>query len=98
MRSRDCKHNVHDVDLVGGSARIAIVQKMIQESFNGKEERFVELVVLPSTHTGNGIADEFGKQDHATGETWKNKSPSRLAVKINPVSRLIGLLQGLPTR
>merc|ERR1719383_699385 len=31
------KRNVHDVVLVGGSTRIPIVQKMIQEFFNGKE-------------------------------------------------------------
>ena len=31
------------------------MQKMIQESFNGKEERFAELVVLPSTHTGHRL-------------------------------------------
>ena len=29
--------NVHDVVLVGGSTRIPVVQKMIQEFFNGKE-------------------------------------------------------------
>ena len=29
-RQRDCKRNVHDVALVGGSARIPIVQKMFQ--------------------------------------------------------------------
>ena len=29
--------NVHDVVLVGGSTRIPIVQKMIQEFFNGKD-------------------------------------------------------------
>ena len=50
-RQWDCKRNVHDVALVDGSARIPIVQKMIQEFFNGKEERFTELVVLPSTRT-----------------------------------------------
>ena len=44
------KCNVHDVALIVGSARILIVQKMIQEFFNGKEERFTELVVL-SRHT-----------------------------------------------
>merc|ERR1712012_182220 len=31
------KRNVHDVVLAGGSTRIPIVQKMIQEFFNGKE-------------------------------------------------------------
>ena len=82
MRSRDCKRNVHDVAIVGGSARIPIVQKMIQESFNGKEECFAELAVLPSTHTGNRIADELGKQDYVTGEMWKNISPFRFAVNI----------------
>ena len=50
-RQRDCKRNVHDVALVGGSARIPIVQKMIHEFFNGKEQRFTELVALFSTHT-----------------------------------------------
>ena len=48
-RQRDCKRNVRDVALVGSSARIPIVQKMIQEFFNGKEQRFTELLVLPST-------------------------------------------------
>ena len=48
---RDCKRNVYDVALVGGSARIPIVQKMIQEFFNGKEQRFTELVAVSSTHT-----------------------------------------------
>ena len=42
-RQRDCKRNVHDVALVGGSARIPIVQKM--------EQRFTELVAVSSTHT-----------------------------------------------
>ena len=51
LRDRDCKRDVHDVALVGGSARIPIVQKMIQEFFNGKEQRFTELVALSSTHT-----------------------------------------------
>ena len=41
-RQRDCKRNVHDVDLVGGSARIPIVQKM--------EQRFTGLVAVSSTH------------------------------------------------
>ena len=36
------KRNVHDVALIGGSARIPIVQKMIHECF-------AELLVLPST-------------------------------------------------
>ena len=31
------KRNVHDVVLVGGSTRIPMVQKMIQEFLNGKE-------------------------------------------------------------
>ena len=31
------QRNVHDVVLVGGSTRIPIAQKMIQEFFNGKE-------------------------------------------------------------
>ena len=31
------KRNVHDVVLVGGSTRIPIVQKMIQEFFNGRD-------------------------------------------------------------
>ena len=48
---RQRKRNVHDVALVGGSARIPIVQKMIQECFNGKEQRFTEFVVLSSTRT-----------------------------------------------
>ena len=56
-RQRDCKRDVHDVALVGGSARIPIVQKMIQEFFNGKEQRFTELVVL-SRHTQKpGLCD-----------------------------------------
>ena len=38
------KRNVHDVALIGGSARIPIVQKMIQEFFT-------ELEVLFSSHT-----------------------------------------------
>ena len=38
------KRNVHDVALTGGSARVPIVQKMIQE-------HPVELVVLSSLHT-----------------------------------------------
>ena len=42
-RQRDCKRNVHDVALVGGSARIPIVQK--------KEQRFTELVAVSSTNT-----------------------------------------------
>ena len=50
-RQRDCKRNVHDAALVGGSARIPIAQRMIQEFFNGKEQRFTELVVLTSTRT-----------------------------------------------
>ena len=31
-----------------------------------------------------------------TGEMWKNKSPFRFAVKIYPVSQVIGMLQDLP--
>ena len=42
-RQRDCKRNVHDVALDGGTARIPIVQKM--------EQRFTELVAVSSTHT-----------------------------------------------
>ena len=38
------KCNVHDVALIGGSARVLIVQKMIREFFT-------ELVVLSSLHT-----------------------------------------------
>ena len=38
------KRNVRDVALIGGSARVPIVQKMIQEFFT-------ELEVLLSTHT-----------------------------------------------
>ena len=38
------KRNVHDVALIVGSARIPIVQKMIQEFFT-------ELIVLSSLHT-----------------------------------------------
>ena len=46
-RQRDHKRNAHDVALVGGSARIPIVQKMFQEFFNGKElKHSAELVVL----------------------------------------------------
>ena len=45
-RQRDCKCNVHDVALIGSSARIPIVQKMTQEFFNGKEQRFTELVAV----------------------------------------------------
>ena len=52
LRQRDCNRNVHDVALVGGSARIPIVQKMFQESFNRKEQKHsAELVVLSSLHT-----------------------------------------------
>ena len=54
-RQRDYKRNVHDVALDGGSARIPIVQKVIQESFNGKEQRFTELVVLSSMHTETDV-------------------------------------------
>ena len=50
-RQRDCKRNVHDVALVGGSARIPIVQKMFQEFFNGKEKHSAELVVLSLLNT-----------------------------------------------
>ena len=50
-RQRDCKRNVHDVALISSSARIPIVQKMTQEFFNGKEQRFTEVVVLTSTRT-----------------------------------------------
>ena len=50
-RQRDCKRNVHDVALVGISARISIAQKMFQEFFNGKGKHSAELVVLSSLHT-----------------------------------------------
>ena len=50
-RLRDCKRNVHDVVLVGGSTRISVVQKMFQEFFNGMEKHSAELVVLSSLHT-----------------------------------------------
>ena len=51
-RQRDCQRNVHDVALVGGSARIPIVQKMSQEFFNGKEQKHsAELVILSSLHS-----------------------------------------------
>ena len=75
-RQRDCKRDVHDVALVGGSARIPIVQKMIQEFFNGKEQRFTELVVL-SRHRN---------RDYVTGDMWKNKCPFRLAVNIASIT------------
>ena len=44
------KRNVHDVALIGGSARVPIVQKMIQEVFT-------ELEVLPSTHDGTALQE-----------------------------------------
>ena len=80
-RQRDRKRNGHGVTLVGGSARIPIVQKMFQEFFNGKEQKHsAELVVL-SRHTHrNRFADELGRQNYGTGETWKNKPLFRLAL------------------
>ena len=81
-RQRDCKRNVYDVALIGSSAQIPIVQKMTQEFFNGKEQRFAELSVLPSTYTETVFADELGRQDYVTGEMWNEKSPFRLAVNI----------------
>ena len=73
------KRNVHDVALIVGSARIPIVQKMIQEFFT-------ELIVL-SRHTHrNRVAVELGRQDYVTGEMWKNKSPFRLAVNIASIT------------
>ena len=44
------KRNVHDVALIGGSARAPIVQKMIQEVFT-------ELEVLLSTHDGTALQE-----------------------------------------
>ena len=80
LRDRDCKRNVHDDALVGGSARIPIVQRMIQEFFNGKEQRFTELVVLTFDTHGDRFANELGKAELLTGEMWKNKPPFRLAL------------------
>ena len=37
---------------------------------------------------GNRMADELGKQGYVTGEMWKNKSPSHLAVNMAGFSRL----------
>ena len=34
------------------------------------------------------MADELGKQGYVTGEMWKNKSPSHLAVNMAGFSRL----------
>ena len=30
---------------------------------------------------GNRFANDFGRQDYVTGETWKNKSPFRLRTR-----------------
>ena len=68
------KRNVHDVALIVGSARIPIVQKMIQEFFT-------ELIVLSQHTHRDRFADELGKQNYVTGEMWKDKSLFRLAVK-----------------
>ena len=62
------KRNVHVGALIAGSARIHMVQKMIQELFT-----FV-------AH-GNRVVDELRKQDCVT-EMWKNISPFRLTEKI----------------
>ena len=48
MSPLECLHNVA---LVGGSVRISIVQKMIQEFFNEKEQHSAESMVLSSLHT-----------------------------------------------
>ena len=47
------KRNVHDVALIVGSARILIVQKMIQEFFT-------ELEVLLTTHTETVLPMNWG--------------------------------------
>ena len=73
------KRNVHVVALIAGSARIPIVQKMIQAFFT----ELVDSLVFVAY--GNRIADELGKQDNVTGEMWKNISPFRLAVNIASV-------------
>ena len=71
-RQRDCKRNVHDVDLVGGSARITIVQKM--------EQRFTGLVAVSSTHAETVLTTSWEGGNYGTGEMWKNKPLFRLAL------------------
>ena len=41
-----------------------------------------ELVALSSLHTETALANVLGRQDYVTGEMWKNKSPSHLAVNM----------------
>ena len=67
-RQRDCKRNVHDVALVGGSARIPIVQKMFQVGG-----------LVFNAH-GNRFAKELSRRDYVTGEMWRSKPPFRLAL------------------
>ena len=80
-RQRDCKRNVHDVALVGGSARIPIVQMMIQEFFNGKEQRFTELVVLLLTRTETVLPMKSRSLEH---RIWCRFLSDFIVDKISP--------------
>ena len=71
-RQRDCKRNVHDVALIGSSARILIVQKMTQ-ALHG-------VIGLAFNAHRNSFANELGRRNLFTGEVWKDKPPFRLAM------------------
>ena len=79
------KRNVHDVALIGGSARVPIVQKMIQDFWcqnqvpRGRRASRSWRSLAFDAHR-NLFANELGRRNCVTGEVWKDKPPFRLAL------------------
>ena len=70
------------VDLTLSLSKAQVRRPCCRKSSSLWRKHSAELVVLSSLHTETTVPTEWGRRNYVTGETWKDKSPFRLAVNM----------------